>query len=301
VAELLNWLGLPATAAIAFTAIWGAFAAFEKIASPTKKKELSSFLRSADWSVMPFAITAAFRDGFEAIFGEHQFSLKCIRRSVAFSLLAIFTLLLLGFVNHYSYFETMPGVIWNHPGYKIIFFGWLLWSIFLDFFNLYKTRLIIRLIDRLSVPTLLFFVLAVADLFFSFVVFAVSFFYLDTLNMAHQICVGKCSFVEEISWSFSLFKFGDVQYLLEKFVAVAAGPTANEVAVFFWAGLIPTLWLLLYVIATALTRWLVKISDLISFTFSWLNVDRPFEMIGFVAAFMIGLTMVVHGLVSKII
>ena len=300
-AELLNWLGLPAAATVAFTAIWGAFAVLEKVASPTKKKELSNFLRSADWSVVPFRITAVFRDGFEAIFGEDQFSPKCIRRSIAFSLLSIFTLLFLGFVNHYDYFRTMPGVIWYKPSFRIIFFGWLLWSMFLDFFNLYKTRLVIRLIDRLSVPALVFFGIVAADVFFSFVVFGVSYLYLDTLGMAHQICVGKCSLLEEVSWSFSLFKFGDVKYLLDKFIRVTAGPTANEIAVFFWAGLLPTFWLLVYVIATSLTRWLVKISDLISFTFSWLNVDQPFEMIGFVAASMVSLSVVVHGLVSKII
>src|SRR6266508_1473899 len=168
---------------------------------------------------------------------------------------------------------------------------------FLDFFNLYKTRLIIRLIDRLSVPALVFFGVVAADVLFSFVVFAVSYLYLDALNMAHQICVGKCSLVEQISWSFSLFKYGDVDYLLDKFVMVAAGPTANEIAVFFWAGLLPTFWLFLYVISTWLTRWMVKISDLISFTFSWLNVDQPFEMIGFVAASMVSISVVVHGLV----
>ena len=172
---------------------------------------------------------------------------------------------------------------------------------FLDFFNLYKTRLVVRLIDRFSVPTLVVFVIVAADVLFSFVVFAVSYLYLDTLNMAHQICVGKCSLVEVVSWSLSLFKFGDVYDLLEKVPMIAAGPTANEVAVFFWAGLLPTFWLFLYVIATWLTRWLVKISDLISFTFSWLNVDQPFEMIGFVAASLVSVTVVVHGLVSKII
>jgi hypothetical protein len=157
------------------------------------------------------------------------------------------------------------------------------------------------LIDRLSIPTLVFFAIVLADVIFSFVVFAVSYLYLDTLNMAHQVCSGKCSLVEEVSWSFSLFKFVDVDLVLEKFVLVARVPTANEVAVFYWAGMLPTLWLFLYVIATALTRWLVKISDLISSTFSWLNVDQPFEMIGFVAASMVSITMVVHGLVSKII
>jgi len=46
---------------------------------------------------------------------------------------------------------------------------------------------------------------------------------------------------------------------------------------------------------------MVKISDLISFTFSWPNIDQPFEMIGFVAASMVSISVVVHGLVSKII
>jgi hypothetical protein len=35
------------------------FLALEKVASTTKKAELSSFLRSADWSALPLGLTAA--------------------------------------------------------------------------------------------------------------------------------------------------------------------------------------------------------------------------------------------------
>jgi hypothetical protein len=59
VEEFLSWLGLPTTIGIAFVGIRGAFTALENIASKEKKAVLSDFLRSADWTVVPFRITAA--------------------------------------------------------------------------------------------------------------------------------------------------------------------------------------------------------------------------------------------------
>jgi hypothetical protein len=304
VPELLNWFGLPASIAVAFTAIFGLFLTLEKVASTTKKAELSSFLRSADWSVLPLGLTATIREGFDAIFGEDHFSAKCFKRSVQFSLFAVVTLLALGFLNHYSYFKTMPGQVLYHRGYKYIFFGWLLWSVFFDYFNLYKTRLIIRLIDKKELSVFIFLFLVAFDLSISFVVFVVSQNFLDVLNMVAQLCFGGiCSIRYETGLSISMFQMSnhDPDGWSRRLFLVTQGPIANEVAVFFWSGLLPTLWLLMYISATTLTRWLVKNADLISFTISWLNVDKPFEMIGFVAASMVSMTMVVYGLVSKII
>jgi hypothetical protein len=124
VSELLGWLGLPASIVVAFVAISGAFRALEQIASPAAKANLSNFLRSADWTILPHTITAAYRDLFEAIFGSSHFSAKSLRRSFLFSLMSISALLFFGFVRHYSYFRTMPDEVLYHPTYKI-YFSWV--------------------------------------------------------------------------------------------------------------------------------------------------------------------------------
>jgi hypothetical protein len=304
VPEFLNVAVRSASVFVVCAAIWGTFRALEKVASPNKKVGLTKFLRSADWTIVPYRITDACRDAFEGIFGTSQFSAKCLRRSLQFSLLAMLVLFTFGFLNHYSYFRTMPDVVIHHPTYKIILFGWLIWSLVFDYFNLYKTRLLIWLIDRYKVAVFVFACLVLFDIAISFVVFVLSQNIFHSISMAAQTCPNSngCSFSYVIQLAFSFFKIisRDPTLPMERLYLVMQGPTSNEVAVFFWSGLLPTLWLVVYVLATAVTRWLVKIADLISFTIDWLDFDRPFEMIGFVGANLVGISIVIYDLVWKI-
>jgi hypothetical protein len=45
----------------------------------------------------------------------------------------------------------------------------------------------------------------------------------------------------------------------------------------------------------------VRVSDLISFTFVWLDTDKPFQAIGFVAATVGSLFLAVHGLRRSVV
>ncbi len=61
---------------------------------------------------------------------------------------------------------------------------------------------------------------------------------------------------------------------------------------FFGPGLLPTLWLLIYVVATAVTRLLVGFVKPISLAFTLLDTDKPFNSIGFVAAVLVTISWV---------
>jgi hypothetical protein len=302
---LLDWLGSPASIAIASGAVFGAFQALEAVASPAKKADLAAFLRSADWTILPHRITAACMDAFESIFGVSHLSGKCLRRSIIFSLLSISVLLIVASLKNHRYFSTMPEYVLYHPGYKVIFFGWLFWSILFDYFNLYKTRLLVRLVDtKIAIPVLVFLLLVAIDLIISFAVFDISQNFLRALSMIDELCsMAPHGCWKSLPWAlrntFSIFLIlsRDPHWLAQRLRSVIGGPTADEVAVFFWSGLLPTLWLLIYVLATAATRYLVSISDLITFTIGWLDIDKPFQMIGFVAACMVGFSMAVYELV----
>jgi len=295
---VLNWLGLPASIAVAFATICGMFSTLEGIVSPSKRKDVTDFLRSTNWRQLAYKSTVTFREVFVVIFGASHFSIKCVVRSIAFSVSAILILLTLGFLNHYDYFQTMPGVVLNHPSYYLIFFGWLFWSMIIDYFNLYKTRLIIRLIERTRVSPYVFFIFIAFDLVLSLVIFVLSFDYLEAMSMRKQVCAPECSVWYLIISSSPFFKIlvVDPFIWLHRFAMVTAGPIANEVAVYFWAGLLPTLWLLLFVISSAVTRLL---APPISFLVSWLDVNQPFKAIGFVAASIVSLVMAIHAVVLK--
>jgi hypothetical protein len=75
-----------------------------------------------------------------------------------------------------------------------------------DYFNLYKTRLLIQLIDKMKVVVIVFFVLVFVDLSISFAVFELSQNLLDAINMMAQVCLeGGCHISYEVSLSISFF------------------------------------------------------------------------------------------------
>jgi hypothetical protein len=309
-ADFLSLFGLPVSIAVAFAAIFGGFQLLESVASPTKKADLSNFLRSADWAVLPHKITSAFRDAFETIFDKRHFSAKCLRRSVLFSALAILILFAVGFLKNYEYFRTMPAFVMKRPSYQIVLFSWLAWSVLFDYVNLYKTRLLIRLIDSsVAVPVLIFFIFVILDLIFSFEIFDMSQNAFQAMSMAYQACgpgaltSNGCTAWEQTELTFRIFLINvkNLNWTAVRLISAVLGPTTNEMSTFFWSGLLPTLWLLLYVVATAVTRYLVKISSLVSATVAWLDVDKPFQLIGFVAGFIVGLLMVTYDLIAIMI
>jgi hypothetical protein len=60
---------------------------------------------------------------FKRVFGERHFSLRCLYRSVIFTLGSLFTLLMLGFIGNYAYFKTMPFELTYSPSFQVIFMG----------------------------------------------------------------------------------------------------------------------------------------------------------------------------------
>jgi hypothetical protein len=78
------------------------------------------------------------------------------------------------------------------------------------------------------------------------------------------------------------------------------GPISDEVSLFFWAGLLPTLWLALYTAATILTRGLITVAPVFSFVLRYLDVEeRPIQVIGIVAALIISVLIAVFALLAK--
>ncbi len=304
VSQILQFLGLPASIAIVFSAIYGSFAWLENLLSSSAKLALTSFLRSTDWKVWSKRIAAVVQESFNALFGPKHLSGKCIIRSIEFSLSSIFILLILGFLNHYSYFRTMPFEL-TKTSYRIIFFGWLGWSICIDYFNLGKTRLLIKIIQHTRLSLLVCLLLIPIDLVLSFLVFHFSYEFLDALNMTYQMCEGyHCSLWYFLSTAYSIHQvvIWNVYLWARHFLMISWGPIDNEIAVFFWAGLLPTLWLLVYVLATALTRLIARFSNQIRFILVGLDIDRhPIRSIGLVAATLISASLTFYSLAMRII
>ena len=297
---VLRTIGLPVSLGIIFSTVYGFFLLLEQVASPERKKTFSIFLRSTDWETWPQSFPTIIRASFKFIFGAEHLSIKCIGRSFLFSLSAISILLALGFINNFDYFWTMPyelfdpAAIGKNPGYPIIFFGWLSWSICLDYFNLFKSRVVLRVFEATRTYKNVFFIFFLAvllDIGLSISVFVLSYDFLNAQAMSYQVCFDKCSVSQTIDLGLSIFRTIVPQKAIwmHTIAMIMRGPIANEVAVFFWAGLLPTMWLAVYLVATVITRSMVTFAGPIKFTVSWLDTDRPFQAIGFVSAMLVSI------------
>jgi hypothetical protein len=164
---------------------------------------------------------------------------------------------------------------------------------------------LIQLIRYAHLSLFVLVLLIFVDIFLSFLVFHYSYEFLDALNMSYQMCdINTCSYRTMFSLSWSIYKTvaREGGLLANHFAMVRLGPIDNEIAVFFWAGLLPALWLLIYVLATALTRLIARAANQIAFTFWVLNVDKhPLRAIGFVAATLVTFAVGLHGILLKIL
>lgn len=306
----LRIIGLPASLGIIFSAIFSFFLLLERVASPEKTRAFSVFLRSTDWETWPQRFPSIIRASFESVFDHRHLSIRCFSRSILFSLSTITILLVLGFVNHFGYFWTLPYMLFDPaaigrtPGYPIIFFGWLSWSICLDYFNLFKSRLVLRLFDAARAYKSIFVIFALAvflDIGLSIFIFVLSYQFLDAQSMSYQVCLDRCSVFQTIDFGLSIFRTIALQKQIwaHTIALIMGGPVSNEVAIFFWAGLLPTTWLVIYIIATIITRSIVTLANPIRVTVSWLDTDRPFQAVGFVSAMLVSLWVGIASLINK--
>jgi hypothetical protein len=300
--ELLDYLGLPGSIATVFLAIMFAFGQIEKLATTTAKSDLSHFLKTANWITISSQLPKIIHELFKRVFGESHFSLKCFYRSVIFTLGSLFTLLMLGFIGNYAYFKTMPFELTYSPSFQVIFMGWLMLSVAVDYANLYKTRVLIRLVEWARLPVLSFIPLIILDLLLSLFVFMLLYGCVFSLSAAHSMCIkAHCTVWEELRWSISLFHFmSSIDQIVVRLHMIYGGPTSNEIAVFFWSGLLPTLWLALYITSIAIARILIRFVPAIRFTTYFFDVEtRPIQIIGFVFAALVGIAMIVVSLIKK--
>jgi hypothetical protein len=143
--------------------VLGAFELGERFASQRAKDALSTWLLSLDIHKAK-ALPDGTQELFERIFGERHFSLKCFVRSAVFSLgamgfLTVLVLLIIGPVK-----QSIREFFFANLGLLLATL-WILWSILIDYVSLFKTRVILRILTRLSARTMMSIGISVIDYF----------------------------------------------------------------------------------------------------------------------------------------
>jgi hypothetical protein len=275
----------------------------ERLASQQAKDALSRWLLSFD-----IQKAKALPDGtqgiFERIFGERHFSLKCFVRSAAFSLAAMAFLGILAILIYPKRFFERDDEFFHSGisqyGVLVLFTVWLPWSILIDYVSLFKTRVVLLLLSRMRRSIL---VVSIAILFADYLLYNLLF----GIGIALMWLVAG-TIVEE-SWANFLSAWlidpgrminATITFIVQVTSIFMLRVSLTDLySIFFWAGLAPSLWMWLYVIALFVTRALLRSERIVNWLRWFLDVEKnPIRSIGAVAAALAFIASVVIILVS---
>jgi len=258
-----------------------AFLFIEKMSAAQARADFAQYLRSTDFAKAVVHLPGDTNALFERVFGARHFSWRCVRTSILFSVASFAIILLLNFMNDpkgtlawpRTMLEIAPGLFYSVVAYAI-------WSIVPDYFNLLKTRKVLGLITahKISRPAVLVAIL-VADFLVGYAIFIVS-------------CLPMGLFSLHLVY-FLLGKGGvDWHHVVSNFsfdpLPLSAG-FEWPFAMFFWSGMVPSIWLWFYVAAILVVRLVARAAPVFRFSIYFFDIDQhPIRSVGVVAAALVG-------------
>jgi len=153
--DIIQLFGTGSVPVLVAGSVLGVFELGERFASQRAKDALSKWLLTFEVR-KEGALPDGTQELFERIFGERHFSLKCFMRSAAFSLGAMALIIILGLLIRPNEFVTLINSLTKPISWYLTIGSWLLvtlwipWSILVDYFSLFKTRIILRILMRLK-------------------------------------------------------------------------------------------------------------------------------------------------------
>jgi hypothetical protein len=170
----------------------------------------------------------------------------------------------------------------SFPGDWLVSSLWLPWSILVDYVSLLKTRIILYILTVLK-TNLVAIVVVGLDYMLYRLLFTLSVLILWPVsiciyNYAHFVDICRPSLL-------SLLLPGELFSIMIDGVFRFPEVGATVFTIFFWAGLVPSIWMWLYVLALFVTRALLRSEKLLNWLRWALDIEKnPFRSIGAVAA-----------------
>jgi hypothetical protein len=307
-----DFLGPSSVPVILAGFVYGVFEVGERLASQRAKDALAQWLLTFQVQKLA-ALPEGTREMFEYIFGERHFSLKCVVRSIVFSIGAMafvaFLVYLISpprfheafrvFLSGRSRADDLPYLGLSFASSNVDIVIWLIWSFFVDYLSLFKTRLVLRVFGRLSKVRL---PIALGILAVDYLSYALLFSVGVVLTWYSAIKIRPLMF----EGVFTTVYFDDPGMLVDILLRVLSNsklgfhiqmfvknPTDTLLGIFFWAGFGPSIWLWLYVLTLFATRAILRSEAIVKWLQWFLDIEKsPFRSLGSVAA---GIVFVVSG------
>lgn len=287
---ILEQFGKPLSLGALCSATFSLFAFIETLSAPQARADFTRYLRSTEFAKAVVQLPDDTRALFERVFGPRHFSWRCVKTSIVFSIAAFAFILLLTVLDDPK--RTRFWVVQVreiYPALLYILAMYAVWAIVPDYFNLFKTRKVLDLITahRISRPSALVVIL-IADFLFGYAIFILTCFPMGLLSEHFVLFL-----MGQVSWHHLVSNFGFSP------LPWSAG-FKRPYAVFFWPGMVPSIWLWFYVGAILIVRVAARSAPLFRFSNYFFDIDQhPIRSVGSVAAALVGFAYIVLLLILR--
>lgn len=271
-----------------FGATAGLFIAIDRVSSKQARDDLYNYLTSSNFSEILRNLPRITLGLFTRIFGENHFTIVTFLKSAAVSIGSVIGLLILSDSAHWILNK-------NQLGTLIL---WGAWSLVIDYVNLYKTRLIIQALTARHLTIKFALVILLSDGVASFIIFITGFgailFLASAIGVIFPVNISGNRLYAVLMLLFYSTSgtvipiyFPTPDYVIFWYFVVpkTVKPLASLSSVLFYAGLMPSIWLWLYIFASLITNAVIRFPGAIRFLNYFLDFkDHPIQSIGVVAA-----------------
>jgi hypothetical protein len=281
ISTILEQFGKPLSLITLCSLTFGLFVFIENMSGKQARADFARYLKSTDFAKAVVHLPNDTHVLFERVFGARHISWRCVKTSILFSVAAFAIIVVLNFLNDPTLWRSWTLITWEHGRvFFYLFVAYAIWSIVPDYFNLLKTRKVLGLITtrQINRPSALVAILF-ADFLIGYAIFTLSFLPMGGFFLAFLL--GKADWNHIVS-NFGFYPlpiFSGLEFPLE---------------VLFWPGMVPSIWLWFYVVATVVVRLAVRSAPVFRFSIYFFDIDEhPIRSVGIVAAVLISCVYIV--------
>jgi hypothetical protein len=278
---ILQQFGKAGNIAALFASTLGLFVFIEKMSSTRARADFTNYLKSTDFAGAVVNLPYDTRALFERVFGTRHFSLRCVSASVLFSIAGVAGAYGFLILNNPAYLRFA-----QEPRFAASFGAWATWSLVPDYLNLLKTRVALNIITARQIKrTSVLIGILFADLFFGYVIFSLTFWPIFMFGMD----VEEYGLITALQMRYYHFLLSGLWYdVLQSVRWVWSGLFSAMNLVLFLPGMVPSIWLWLYVAATLIVRLALRSSSWLRFLLYLFDIDKhPIRSVGIVAAMLV--------------
>src|ERR1051326_5932370 len=307
-----EFVGIPIVVAL-FGGIVAAFTALDRWSSKEARRSLAIYLKTTNFPALSKKLPQATLELFNRIFGQRHFSFQALRSSSVVSLVGILVFMLAAFVlgfskpwltseQNISYWESY----FANPEAMISFIYWIGWSFAIDYVMLYKTRVVLKILAKRSISIILSIFLLLIDVVVGVIVFVIGvsvMFVMTSITFGASLRVGviEDTFLKLLAPVLLLLLRPTSDSLWLIYISTLKPSLPGLSNVMFYAGLLPSIWLWLYIFSAVITKLALKFAPSIRFVVFFLDVDEhPIQSVGIVAASTVTAAYLVSLLISSL-